>query len=436
MGILQQEFDRVMQELCTNRKLMELMFRHVAKQKGVELKDTDVEKLVDALSKHKGPEDSFSVELDIETPITITPADVEEALKGVEGQMADHVEKAIATALEHVPPDILRSLYADAPAALKDRREMLRGFEGRLVDRWGEGLDRLEMLIMIAQEAGGTFVEDMHLEDADELSEEQIQLVNALIGLHARACRCASEVICLMKGGFADGANARWRSLHEVTVTALFLLDHQGDTSERYLEYAAVERLCNAKEYQRHCEVLGYEPFADKDIDEMTRAVDAVVAKYGKDFKNKYGWAAKVLGKSDPTFAQIEESLDMSEWRPFYKLACHSVHAGSQGLMFSLAIPQGSDIWLLPGASDAGLCDPGQQTAVSLSLATIALLTSIPNLDRLVTCRCMHLLTEDIKDSLFEAHESLAREVQLRFGDEHLDGDGIVETNGAITKPG
>lgn len=290
MGVLQEEFDRVIKELCTDRSLMALMFRRIGRQKGVELNDSDVERLVDAMSKHQGPEYSFVVELDLEAPLEITPRDAEEALAGLEGQMEEGIEEAIASALEHVPPDVLRSLYADSPEALKDRRDRLSGFEQRLNKRWGEGLDRLEMLIIIAQEAGSTFIEDMHLEEGSELPEEQAYLLDALVGLHARACRFASEVVCLMKGGFADGANARWRSLHEVAVTALFLLRHQeDDTAQRYLDHAAVERRRDAEEYQRHCHVLGFEPFTEEELEELKQESDAAVAKHGKEFRKRYG---------------------------------------------------------------------------------------------------------------------------------------------------
>ena len=268
------------------------------------------------------------------------------------------------------------------------------------------------MLIMIAQEAGGTLVEDMRNGEGEHV-QVQAELLDALIRLHARGCRFASEVICLMKGGFADGANARWRSLHELAVTAIFLQEHP-ESAERYLDHAVVERLRDAEEYQRHCKVLGFEPFTDEEIEELKQESAVVVTKYGKEFRKRYGWAAKALNNPDPNFSQIEESLQMEKWRPFYKLACQSVHAGSQGLVFSLATPRSADLPLIVGASNAGLCDPGQQTAISLTLATVTLLTSVPNLDRLVTCRCMDLLSEDIKASLFEAHDSLEQEVQRR----------------------
>ena len=36
--------------------------------------------------------------------------------------------------------------------------------------------------------------------------------------LHARACQIAREVLTLLYAGFAEGAMARWRALHELAV--------------------------------------------------------------------------------------------------------------------------------------------------------------------------------------------------------------------------
>lgn len=43
---------------------------------------------------------------------------------------------------------------------------------------------------------------------------------------HARACHIANEILCLLKNGFADAAQARWRALHEVAATAMFIAKH------------------------------------------------------------------------------------------------------------------------------------------------------------------------------------------------------------------
>jgi hypothetical protein len=123
-----------------------------------------------------------------------------------------------------------------------------------------------------------------------------------------------------------------------------------------------------------------------------------------------YGWAAEALHNPRPTFTQIEASLDMDHWRPWFRLASQSVHAGSQGLQFALGIPHDPPGMLLAGASDAGLADPGHQMAISLTMVTVAFLTPHPNLDGLIACHCMLKVCDDIGRELLDAHEAMGEE--------------------------
>ena len=113
--------------------------------------------------------------------------------------------------MEELTPSVLESLYADAPEALRHRRKQESQFRQHLSTRWKEGLDRLEMLIMIAQESGETYIADVNAQTVEGVivTADDEATLHALIALHARACLIASEVVCLLKGGFADGANAR-----------------------------------------------------------------------------------------------------------------------------------------------------------------------------------------------------------------------------------
>lgn len=413
MGILQNELDRVVKELCCDASVKSELIRRIGKQKGVELGDDQIQALCKAIQQ--SDDSSGSVEIEgLTQDLVITESDIETAWRGFEGDMEFRSERAVQVALEKLPPDLLESLYRDAPAALRHRRQIDAEFRRRLRKRWREGLDRLDMLILMAQESG-----EMHLADVNERIErdgppsaEDASLLNALTALHARACRIGSEVLLLLGGGFADGANGRWRSLHEVAVTAMFLSQHKGDTPQRYLDHAVVERMKSAKQYQQHCETLGYERATDEEMAKVAKDFDAAVGKYGAPFKTDYGWAAKALGKSDPKFWEIEAGLDMSHWRPFYRMACQSVHAGSHALLFSLSNPAPWNVPFLAGASNAGLCDPGHCAAISLNMASVALLTFEPKLDSLITCKCMQLLGEDIGEAFFAAHQVLEEEME------------------------
>jgi len=413
MGVLQNEFDRVIKELCSVKTLKVTLVRRVAESRDLKLSDEQIEAIARSIGADS-PSDVARVELEgLTEDVVITSDDLEAALKKLEVDIENHVERGILSALDELPAGILQSLYADLPEALRHRCGNEAVFRKRLCARWKEGLDRLEMLIMIAQESGNHYIEELKNELSEESgeSDDDASMLEALIALHVGASRTASEVLCLLQGGFADGATARWRSLHEVAVTAMFLMEHPGDTARRYLDHAAVERLRSADKYQEHCHTLGYEPFTEEELAELQVEADAVIQKYGKPFRKDYGWAAAALAVKDPTFALVEAALRMEHWRPFYKLACLSVHPGSQSLHCCLSLPAGAGPMLVAGASNAGLADPGHLTALSLTMASVALLTFRPNLDSLITCRCMQQLCDDIEDAFLTAHECLEEEV-------------------------
>ncbi len=403
MGILHDELNRVIGELCADSSIRREALRRVLGKRGISLPDVQIKSLLEEVEAG-----ADSVELPVDRPeqsISISPDIVEGAMNEVVQMAGTEAERAVTRAIGDLAPRVLRSLYDALPEALRGWHAAQRAFERRLRRRWKGSLDRLDMLITMAHESGETYLQDLRREfDGEEPSQESV-LMDVLTALHCRACRTAREVLCLLKAGYSDGAHARWRSLHELAVTAYFLLQHRGDTPQRYRDHAAVERWRAANQYQRHCHTLGYEPFPADELKDLKKASDAAIDKYGAPFKEDYGWAAEALAVSQPTFAQIEASLDMSHWRPHFRLASQSVHAGSQGVFFSLGLSRNSGTTLLAGASDAGLADPGHQMAISLTMVTAAFLTSRPNLDGLIACQCLLTLCDDIGEELLRVHE-------------------------------
>lgn len=406
MGVLHDQFDHVFAELCTDTNVKAELVRSVFVGRGIKLTDTEFQSLVKAI-EDSGDADYIQVPIDRFTEtINVTSDEIERAFTEFEDKLDNRIQGAIKHALEHMAPSILESLHAALPEALNEWRAAQAGFEERLHKRWQAGLDRLEMLIVIAHEAGETYVNDLQFEPDSEIDSEDSILLNVLVRLHCRACRTAREILCLMKSGYADGAYARWRALHEIAVTAWFLSQHRGDTPQRYLDHADVMNWRNAQEYQEHCHALGYEPYSTEELDEMRTASDTAIGRYGRSFEKDYGWAARALGDARPTFRKIEASLDMSQWRPHFQFACQSVHAGSQALFFSLASSEQAEEILFAGASDAGLADPGHHAAISLMMTTVALLTSRPNLDGLVSCQCLLKLCDEIGEAVLQSHNS------------------------------
>lgn len=135
----------------------------------------------------------------------------------------DDLERISAESVQRAIPVIARELAADlkraGPDMLVERHADRSATEERLAARWGRAFDLMEMAIVVSYEAGEAF----NAKHQTTAGEENDLVFAALVRLHARACRIAEEVLRLLKGGYGQGAHARWRALHEVAVITAFL---------------------------------------------------------------------------------------------------------------------------------------------------------------------------------------------------------------------
>jgi len=216
----------------------------------------------------------------------------------------------------------------------------------------------------------------------------------------------------LLKAGLADGAHARWRTLHEIAVIACFIKDRGQEVAKRYLHYGIIETYREFLQYQKHCPTLGYEPPTDEEQHRIQTMHDEVVSMYGGDFRDKYGWIPKQVLKRK-TFDELEKSVHLDKLRPYYMMACHNVHSGPKGIQFRLGLlkrgPRGSII--LAGPSNYGLADPGQGTAISLSQTTTCLLSIRPTIERLSIMSVILKLVEEINLAFCEVQRQIEKEV-------------------------
>jgi NTP pyrophosphatase (non-canonical NTP hydrolase) len=249
---------------------------------------------------------------------------------------------------------ITKTLKRQAKKRLREKYADMFLFETRLYKEWGKALDLLEMLLILTLEAG----EDFNSEFRQSAAKTNNYTFEVLTRLHARACQITSEILSLLKTGHADGAHARWRTLHEISVVSSFIAKHGDDLAEAYLLHEGIETYKAARQYQTHCKTLGYEPLTRKEFAEIEATYKKLIERFGNKYEDQYGWASLVI-KNKPTFAEIEKTVGLNHLRPYYRMASHNVHANPRGVFFRLGLyPEISDI-LLAGPSDAGLYDPG-----------------------------------------------------------------------------
>ena len=284
-----------------------------------------------------------------------------------------------------------------------DQRAIRNGFERRLYSIWREPLRYLEMVLVCCLELGSELNNELR---KNALNKHRWKL-DALTRLHGRSCQTANEVAVLIGSGYADGAHARWRTLHELAVVAALLSEGDEHLSERYLLHEGIESWKAASQYLEFQERLGLDDLDEGDLAALKKTRNSLIERFGESFKSDYGWASELHNSHRPTFADLEREAGMGHFRPYYKLASHAVHAGPKGIHFNLALSDGARDLILAGPSNSGLTDPGHGAALSLFQITSSLVASYPSLERLVSLKAIDMLVERTGDTFLDVQQAM-----------------------------
>ena len=312
-------------------------------------------------------------------------------------------QDALNEFIDLAAPSILVQIKKDARLELRRERRKRERFEARLWDHWRKPLHLLEMMVDLAQEIGRQFTTEF----SQEPGNLNLPTFRALSAIHARACQITRAILALQRAGFADDAHARWRSLHELAITAAFIAgDKDGDVAERYLLHEIIQQRKLAYQYKDYQDRAGLDPITQGEIDDFDRRRESLIEKFGKAFGENYGWAAKKLANQKPSLFDIEEHVKMDHIRPYYKMASDNVHPNAHGALFKLGLNDRDRSFLLAGASNMGLADPGDGAAMSLMQVTTAFVTLRSSVRLLVYLRVLHSLREEVGKAFIQADKA------------------------------
>jgi hypothetical protein len=336
--------------------------------------------------------------------LTLTDADVEEV-----NQAVDRFSKNQLPALLHeMAGKISKKLLKDLKArwAEEDARQEvdLSGFSERLEERWGKPLGQLRMLLTMVRE----WCENAHRHESSRKRHKEKQLREILIRLLVRGCQVTDEIFCLLENGFADGAMARWRTLHEIAVVAAVVSQGGEALAERYIAHQAVESKRAMEKYLVCSNLLGYRPLSAGAQAKIVKAYDKAIARHGKSFKFDYGWAGPHLKKDKPTFADLEAAAGRAEMRSHYQMGNDNIHAGIKSMYVRLGLLDYDG--LLAGRSNGGLTEPGQNAAHTLTQLAGIVCLSEGSLDDYVIGDMLTVLRNEIPRSFARAEARLRRD--------------------------
>lgn len=303
---------------------------------------------------------------------TLRPT-IEHLAKEVESydEIDDETEESILESGVDVFLDELARQHDVAVHEERSNRDRMRASIGQ---SWGHALDFLDFFVLVNQHARRHF-ETM----ADSNEKGENYQFDALMRLHVRALRVSREVVSLLRAGFANGAIARWRTLHEIAAVANIIAEEGEEAGERFLKFKTAKDLFRIRtNYHEYLDGLGFNDIEEETVEQLKQETEQLTDEFGEDFDNVNGWAAKFVDSDGRlTVTDLIKEGGLENYLPFYALACDAIHAGSKGTLFNIGLHEadlgGEDEILLAGRSDVGFTDPAQLTAIMLYETTEAL---------------------------------------------------------------
>lgn len=248
---------------------------------------------------------------------------------------------------------------------LEEHRKNQEEFTDKNSARWASGLDQLELLYITSQEAG-IYFQEQYL-GIPELEKDP--LLGVLMRLHANALRITSEIIHLIKGGFADGALARWRTLFEITITSLLIHKYGREAAVDYIRHGFIKTIEGREEYQKTAEAMNLEPYTDTEIQNALLLKETL-----SQGEVHWHWAKRYTNCSK--LEKLREHVGLGHWSHHYKLASRNIHSDYSEMRSLLGMQEAQEDMLLVGPSNSGMTLPAHCTAIMLTQITSCFLTA------------------------------------------------------------
>ncbi len=438
-------FDELLHEAIRDFVRPEKMFREalVAEldRQEVRLSAANLEALeaevVRVLAK---PDDKMKITVDESVNPHLTIEQLESRTRDILGAIGQSIPKYLETVRKAITEtvkktgaelalDIHRQILKRRSRVLRQLRRERSDFCEQIADHWTLAIDALQCELESAIEARQSFL-NRAMTATNHRGGKRMREV--LLRLHARGCQIANEIVLLLSHGYADGAHARWRSLHEVACIAWFIESKGERTALRYMQHEAINRSKLAKSQADAWPEYARMRAVRKGLQNLQSESTKLAAKFGPRYGTDYGWSIpNFKGKSAnfvPTFRDIEEAVRFNVVRPHYVHANLNVHAGAFAMHYRLGLSSSSeDHPMLDGPSPFGLEDPGMLTANTLLMLSVPLLTSVPSFEGNISLHVLSLLANDAKNRFLSGARRAQREwlqlltISLQDGDEAPD---------------
>ena len=305
------------------------------------------------------------------------------------------IENDIVADQDIIPGHMLDDLSVRLPGISKIRLRASKEVGREIAHVWAAAFANLERCLALADHINTRFVQTIFNTGSDVLKAkvprpDPISLSGAylkcvlLLSLYGKSCCIATEISCLLKAGFPDGAMSRLRTLHEHLVILMLLNnDETYELSERYQDHAVFEQLKLLRAEKRSYEdpiwakPKDYDKKIAVEISELVALAAGARSKWGPEIEDQYGWARPALprakrGNRRIYLSDLEQSVGMNFLRGNYMAGNDRIHAGPSSVVSYLDFDSVGISHVRPRRDDETIAFVGYRTAKFIGWATRA----------------------------------------------------------------
>lgn len=318
--------------------------------------------------------------------------------------MRDNPQIMEEFAIEEMGKVLLDAWMQQSKKLLKQEHKDEKRFRKHLNELWEPALTLLEILISTSREKSEEFY-NTHHPIADKSDAVILGLVYRLF---ARAIQISLEIHLLLSHGFADGAEARWRTLYETMVICTFIMRTGHKTALRYIAHEAVGSYDAIKTHNEVHKKNGSIFITDEKLAEFKKRNDEVINIFGDDFKHAYAWAASALPHNKRIkFEDLEKFIEYDYLYPQYKDASGNIHSSSRSNYVPLAAPYNDHSIVIAGASVFGIGEVTRNTAFILLIFLENILSAVQSRENEAHVAAMYELLNQLSEECARADREL-----------------------------
>lgn len=407
---IQEALDQCVANVTSPNQVFSLALAKAAKRLNLTLPDLENQRLVSAILNAKGD----CIEVDIDPPCAL--GETEEALQAalhglfnelnasladVKNIVVEAITKAVPLAIDDVAEVIGNHLSKQAhehalelKKAHSDRAETVQLL-------WGTAIDQLELLRHLVLEWNYAKLERR---EGCYVNPNTAFALNKLV---LRAYEISGELTTLTRAGYADGALARWRSLHEICVVAMFLARRSDRCSEMYLSHHWIEELRLLEVDRASGTARAVNTHRDRYESNLRLQKTKLVKKFGAAFASDNGWASVELGRLKTTFRDLESQVGLETLRRGYQQANSIVHGGALATLTRISLgPVGIDGAEAPPAYGCEVAT--NYAAASLSMMVAELCLNSENADLVAMSLVVHNYALKIREQVAHVQKKIS----------------------------